>query len=446
METRRVGPSGRDPLRTARCDQPLAISPARSAREAALGVRGGEHRARPCARILDIERDRVAIVLDLQQRPSDPLAEMGTHDRGCPDLRPRDGDLGADQGQEMQGIAGEDERPVSPELGRALRGYAEVHGHVRCAQVLAAREAGVDRAPRGGAHGGGCREVERCEEPAKHEETREHSELNKGKVIVRFTRGTLPLFDDGGVPIDIKPRVLKITHPGCFKEWSVVVHGPSGRHIEGRIVAMRLNDEQASKALDRLKREKSDKDISAEDRECSRYIVVFATVPKARLSAKMVIELYRLRWLVELQIKRDKSIGGLDRVPNFRDDTIESWVCAKLLLFALARRIAKVSLPTMNPASTPRPAAAESDPTKGSPSLPDQIDTALRRIWSITKLVWKSLSAALLPISLAHIGDFLPKVVEHLTQHDPHRHRESTLERCRRMWTDDVEEASNDTA
>jgi len=171
----------------------------------------------------------------------------------------------------------------------------------------------------------------------------EHSEQHNGKVIVRFTRGPLPLFDDGGVPIDIKPRVLRVTHPGRIKEWSVVVHGPNGRHIEGRIVAIRLNDEQASKSLERLKREKSGKEISAEDREWSRYVVLFTTVPKARLSAKMVIELYRLRWLAELQIKRDKSIGGLDRLPNFRDDTIESWVCGKLLCFALARRFTEAS-------------------------------------------------------------------------------------------------------
>ena len=41
---------------------------------------------------------------------------------------------------------------------------------------------------------------------------------------------------------------------------------------------------------------------------------------------------------MELEFKREKSIGGLDRLPNFRDDTIASWVAGKLLCFALARR------------------------------------------------------------------------------------------------------------
>jgi hypothetical protein len=48
---------------------------------------------------------------------------------------------------------------------------------------------------------------------------------------------------------------------------------------------------------------------------------------------------------VELQIKRDKSIGGLARLPNVRDDTIASWVSAKRLVLARARRFAEVPFP-----------------------------------------------------------------------------------------------------
>ncbi len=40
----------------------------------------------------------------------------------------------------------------------------------------------------------------------------------------------------------------------------------------------------------------------------------------------------------EPEFKREKSIGGLDRLPNFRDDTVASWVAGKRLSFALARQ------------------------------------------------------------------------------------------------------------
>ena len=63
------------------------------------------------------------------------------------------------------------------------------------------------------------------------------------------------------------------------------------------------------------------------------------------LSDEAILALFRLRWQVELHIKRDKSLGGLDRLPNFRPDTIEGWVSAKLLLGALARRMVREAFP-----------------------------------------------------------------------------------------------------
>ena len=70
------------------------------------------------------------------------------------------------------------------------------------------------------------------------------------------------------------------------------------------------------------------------------FVVVFTTVPKNRLSAQRVLELYGLRWQIELHIKRDKSIAGLDQLPNRRPDTVYTWICAKLLLVQIARKMA----------------------------------------------------------------------------------------------------------
>jgi hypothetical protein len=182
----------------------------------------------------------------------------------------------------------------------------------------------------------------------------DHADVAGGAVIVRFARGMLPLFNGRGHAIDIKPRVLALRRPGRIRAWTAWVHGPTGRRMRGRIVALRLNAVQAAKALARLRREKAAKDITAADVAWTQYVVVFTTVPPARLSAPMVIELYRLRWMAELQIKRDKSIGGIDHLPNFRDDTIASWVSAKLLALAIARRFAEALFP---PCATPDGAA-----------------------------------------------------------------------------------------
>ena len=54
----------------------------------------------------------------------------------------------------------------------------------------------------------------------------------------------------------------------------------------------------------------------------------------------MCLELYRLRWQIELAFKRWKSLCHFDRLPNYRDDTILSWLYAKLLLALLMQRMA----------------------------------------------------------------------------------------------------------
>ena len=109
---------------------------------------------------------------------------------------------------------------------------------------------------------------------------------------------------------------------------------------------MRLPKDKAKEAQKRVRREHG-KSITKEMLEAANYVVVFTTAPSSRLDTVKVLELYRLRWQVELFIKRDKSIGDLDGVPNFKPETIYSWICAKTLLLLIARKIAssRVAIP-----------------------------------------------------------------------------------------------------
>lgn len=110
--------------------------------------------------------------------------------------------------------------------------------------------------------------------------------------------------------------------------------------IRGRMCAVRLPPDKAEEARVRLRREHGHAHVSEEMLEMAAFVVLFTTVPKERLSLDRVLELYALRWQVELTIKRDKSIAGLDKLPNFRDDTIRSWILAKMLLTQIALRVA----------------------------------------------------------------------------------------------------------
>jgi hypothetical protein len=158
-------------------------------------------------------------------------------------------------------------------------------------------------------------------------------------VLVRYNRGSLPLFNVGGNPLDVQVKLAKLKRPGVAREWYAEVHPQGGKAIVGRLCALLLPPDKAEEARQRARREQG-ASVTKETLAAAQYVVVFTTVPRTRLTADLIMELYRLRWQIELHIKRDKSIAGLDRLPNFRNDTIYSWICAKLLLTQIARKLA----------------------------------------------------------------------------------------------------------
>ena len=111
---------------------------------------------------------------------------------------------------------------------------------------------------------------------------------------------------------------------------------------------MRLPAAEAERARVRVRRELGSK-ASELDLEAASYVVLFTTVPAERMPTEMCLALYRLRWQVELAFKRWKSLCHFDRLPNYRDDTILSWLYAKLLLALLMHRMASGASPLFPP-------------------------------------------------------------------------------------------------
>jgi hypothetical protein len=158
-------------------------------------------------------------------------------------------------------------------------------------------------------------------------------------VIVRYNRGSMPLYDEQGEPFDVLAHLRTLKKPGEICEWHVQAHSEQVSGISGRLCAVRLPEDKAEEARERL-REEHGRKVSAETLEAAAWLVVFTTVPRSRMKARRVLELYRLRWQVELEVKRDKSIGGLGNLPNRRPDTIATWLQAKLLIQLVAKKLA----------------------------------------------------------------------------------------------------------
>jgi hypothetical protein len=159
------------------------------------------------------------------------------------------------------------------------------------------------------------------------------------EVLVRYNRGSLPLYDGQDRDLQVLGKLAKLRKPGWSRGWQAFVRTADGERIEGRLCAVRLPADKAHEARARLHREQG-AELTAESLAMADFVVVFTTVPSSKLCVSQILELYRLRWQIELEFKRDKSTTGLDQLPNHLPATIESWIYAKLLLHQLLRKVA----------------------------------------------------------------------------------------------------------
>jgi hypothetical protein len=174
--------------------------------------------------------------------------------------------------------------------------------------------------------------------------------IGGGDVLVRYNRRSLPVYTAHGDLLDVPALCAELGDSNFPQEWEAWVHAQGGRKIAGRLVAVRLPANKAEEARQRLRREYG-REVTAASLSFAEFVVLFTTIPSSRLSADQVLKLYTLRWQVELGFKRDKSLGELDRLPNFRGDTIYTWIVASMLLNQMAAKLATdpVAFPPSGP-------------------------------------------------------------------------------------------------
>jgi len=170
-----------------------------------------------------------------------------------------------------------------------------------------------------------------------------HAARKGARVLVRVNPWMLPLLDAHGNEIDVLDRLYSTVKKNSKSvEWKVSVRSGDGATIAGRLIAKRLGDVEYQKSLKRLAKEYG-RGIPEGAQRLARYLILFTTVSAQDLSATDLIELYWLRWQVELGIKREKSICELDKLPNFLPETIQCWIYAKLLGIELMKKLAGTS-------------------------------------------------------------------------------------------------------
>ena len=153
----------------------------------------------------------------------------------------------------------------------------------------------------------------------------------EGQIVVRTGWATFPLEHEDGQPFDLFAwfRQLPTTEPG---EQTVMITTPQGR-FSLRLIAQRLPQQAAEKNRRRIRKQANRKGRTPDKRTLAAagYIFLVTSLPASSWTAVQVLQLYRLRWQVELIFKRLKSILDLDQLRAKGPALAQTYLLGKIL-------------------------------------------------------------------------------------------------------------------
>lgn len=114
-----------------------------------------------------------------------------------------------------------------------------------------------------------------------------------------------------------------------------------GKRIEGVVHAIALPEEKAKEARRKAKKRAKKKGRTASKRVLfiSGWVLVFTSLPIEVLDTETASDIYRVRWQVELVIKRMKSLLNIDKLRAFKDSKLSKlYLYGKLLYTVIVEK------------------------------------------------------------------------------------------------------------
>jgi hypothetical protein len=167
----------------------------------------------------------------------------------------------------------------------------------------------------------------------------EHCLNNGGNFILRFKKNCFKLFDVDGNTVELLDH-LRSLGDGKALNLNVFASGADGKKITLRVCAKRKTADDIAQTQKRLhqKESKMQEKISDDAIEYNQYIILITALPD-EINADQILEIYRLRWQVEIYFKRLKTIMDFGELPKRRPDSVMAWLNGKLMVALLIEKI-----------------------------------------------------------------------------------------------------------
>ena len=154
--------------------------------------------------------------------------------------------------------------------------------------------------------------------------------------IIRTGWSHLPLEDPNGEPFDLLGALQQLpdAHAGDF---AVQVRAKKEVVIPCRLVAARKSEPAAERARQQIladARRHGNPRVDLRTLETAGHVIVLTNLP-GELSPESVLELYRLRWQIEMKFKTLKSVIHLGNPPTRSGELLNVYLMAKLIVALL---------------------------------------------------------------------------------------------------------------
>lgn len=160
-------------------------------------------------------------------------------------------------------------------------------------------------------------------------------------VTVRLSPQGVRLLGENGKLWRLEKALRRLRRAGQIGCWPAQISSATGQSpVAGRICALRKSQAATAKAQTKARHNASrdSREVTAETLLYAQYVLVFTTTPE-HFTPSDILEIYRLRWQIELVFKRFKQIAQLGHLPKEDEDSAQAWLYGKLFVALLTERL-----------------------------------------------------------------------------------------------------------
>ena len=169
----------------------------------------------------------------------------------------------------------------------------------------------------------------------------QHVAAHGAVVTVRLNPQAVRLVDAAQKLFALRQKLRslkKTSQVGC---WPVALTGAAGQTpVAGRLCVLRKSQAAIAKARATAIRSanRNGHELQPATLLYAEYVMVFTTAPPS-LTAQQILEIYRLRWQIELVFKRFKQLAQLGHLPKEDEESSKAWLYGKLFVALLTERL-----------------------------------------------------------------------------------------------------------